>query len=350
VIRNTTIQWLLDSAEPWTRYRALADLLGRPEEDADVAAARAAMVAHPGVQGLIAQAAAWPGRPIGRHNDASHPIYALSTLADFGLRGDDPGLDRAVAAVLAHQSADGALQSVLNVAPAFGGTGEDTWSWALCDAPTLLYALLALYLTPSPSPAKRGERQAPPSLTGRGGGEVGALAQAVEHLAALSDEVGWRCRCGPELGKFRGPGRRADPCPIANVYALKALSLVPEHLDSLATRQGAEMLLSHWERRAEVKFYLFGIGSDFRKLKYPFVWYDLLHVADVLSRFPFLHADARLREMIAAITAQADAQGRYTAGSMYQAWKGWSFADKKQPSPWLTFLALRLQARIAAHG
>ena len=54
--------------------------------------------------------------------------------------------------------------------------------------------------------------------------------------------------------------------------------------------------------------------------------------------------------MLAAITAQADAQGRYTAGSMYQAWKGWSFADKKRPSPWLTFLALRVQQRVGAAG
>jgi hypothetical protein len=31
---------------------------------------------------------------------------------------------------------------------------------------------------------------------------------------------------------------------------------------------------------------------------------------------------------------------------MYRAWKGWSFADKKNPSPWLTFLVLRLQRRV----
>jgi hypothetical protein len=317
-------QWLLGSAEPWTRYRALVDLFDRPESAPEVETARAAMLAHPQVQGLIAQAATWPGRAILRHNDASHPIYALSTLADFGLRRDDPGLDRAAEAVLAHRSADGALQSVLNVAPSFGGTGQDTWSWALCDAPTLLYALLAMGLGAEP-----------------------AVRAAVEHLVNAADEVGWRCRCGPELGKFRGPGRKTDPCPIANVYSLKALSFVREHLDSPATRRGIEMLLGHWEHRGDAKFYLFGVGSDFRKLKYPFVWYDILHVADVLSRYPLLHADPRFREMVAAITAQADVEGRYTAGSMYQAWKGWSFADKKQPSPWLTFLALRIQRRVS---
>jgi len=45
---------------------------------------------------------------------------------------------------------------------------------------------------------------------------------------------------------------------------------------------------------------------------------------------------------------QADAQGRYTAGSMYPAWKGWSFADKKLPSPWLTLMALRIAKRAGA--
>ena len=53
-------------------------------------------------------------------------------------------------------------------------------------------------------------------------------------------------------------------------------------------------------------------------------------------------------DMVETITAQADDTGRYTAGSMYRAWKGWSFADKKQPSPWLTCLVLRLEKRIGA--
>ena len=129
---------------------------------------------------------------------------------------------------------------------------------------------------------------------------------------------------------------------IANVYALKALAQVPEMRDGPATRAGVEMLLSHWEQRGQQKYYLFGIGADFCKLKYPFVWYDILHVADVLSRYPTARTDPRFQEMVNAIAAQADEDGRYTAGSMYQAWQGWSFADKKHPSPWLTFLALRV--------
>ncbi len=323
--------WLLESDEPWTRYRTLVDLLDRPEDDPEVQAARQAMLEHPAVQEFIAEAATWPGYALKRHNDAGHPIYKFSTLADFGVRADDPGPALSVAegmvagieAVLAHQSPEGAVQTLMNIPERFGGTGEDMWTWILCDAPTLLYALLAMGL-----------------------GDDKRVQRAVEHLVGLVDDNGWRCKAAPELGKFKGPGRREDPCPIVNVYALKALSQVPELLDSPATRTGAEMLLWHWEHQAERKIYMFGIGTTFRRLKYPFVWYDVLHVVDVLSRFAFVHTDPRFQEMVETITAQADEESRYTAGSMYRAWKGWSFADKKNPSPWLTFLVLRLQRQI----
>ena len=320
------IQWLLDSDEPWTRYRTLVDLLDRADEDPDVQAARAELLAHPQVQGLITEAAAWPGYALKRHNDAKHTIYRLSTLADFGVQASDPGMAPVVEAVMAHQSPEGAFQTLVTVAKGYGGTGADMWAWMLCDAPTLLYGLLAMGL-----------------------GEDERVQRAIHHLVRLVEENGWRCSVAPEFGgKFRGPGRKVDPCPIVNVYGLKALSQVPELLDSSGAHTGAEMLLWHWEHQGQRKLYMFGIGTDFRKLKYPFVWYDLLHVVDVLSRFPFTRADPRLGEMVKAITTQADEKGRYTANSMYRAWKGWSFADKKNPSPWLTFLILRAIKRLHA--
>ena len=110
-----------------------------------MAAARSAMLAHPQVQGLIAAAATWPGGPIKRHNDASHALHKLTVLADMGVRENDPGMPEVVQAALAHVSNEGALLSVLNIAPAFGATGQDTWTWMMCDAPALLYALLLFH-------------------------------------------------------------------------------------------------------------------------------------------------------------------------------------------------------------
>jgi len=323
---NAVIEWLANSTEPWTRYRTLVDLLELPETEPDVIKARQEMLSHPDVRGLIETAATWGETTLKRHNDASHPIYAISTLADFGVRTTDPNMKLVADKILAHQSPEGPFQTVINIPKAFGGDSTDHWTWIICDAPTLLYCLIAFGLENDPR-----------------------VRLATDHLVSLLDENGWRCRCAPELGRFRGPGKKDDPCPIANVYALKALSIA-SYQDGPAVHIGTEMLLSHWAGEIGPKMYLFGVGSDYRKLKYPFVWYDILHVADVLSHYPFIYSDVRFQNMIDVITQQADQDGRYTATSMYKAWKsspsgGWSFADKKSPSPWITFLVLRLQKR-----
>lgn len=319
----TITDWLLSSAEPWTRYRTLLDLLACPESELETDAARRDMIQHPQVRTLIAAAAGWGERALTRHNDAAHPLYALSTLADFGLRASDPGMAEIAEKALARQSPEGAFQTLLFIPAAFGGSNDDLWSWIACDAPTLLYALASFGL-----------------------GDDVRVQRSAQHLAGQSAENGYRCTAAAALGRFHGPGRRQDPCPVANVYALKALSLFPKHRQEPAVQHAAEALLDHWARRKEKKYYLFGMGTDFRKLKYPYVYFDILHVLEALSRYPFVHADARFKEILAAVTSQADGLGRCTAGSMYQSWKGWSFADKKTPSPWLTFLVQRIVQRV----
>ena len=91
---------------------------------------------------------------------------------------------------------------------------------------------------------------------------------------------------------------------------------------------------------------MFFMGTDFRKLKVPFVWYDLMHVLDVLSRFPWLRGDPRLLDMLETMSAKADPQGRFTLESVWTAWKEWEFGQKKAPSRWLTLTAWRIRQRM----
>ena len=198
------LDWLLSSSEPWTRYRTMIDLLERPEEDPSVRQARTEMLEDMAVQSLLKSASAIEYTPFKRHNDAGHPLYRLAVLADFGLNSSDPGVLPLLQALLSHQSSDGAYQSLVNISPSFGGTGKDSWSWMACDAPSVLSILLKM-----------------------GKGSQPGFQQGLDHLAALVKENGWRCAVSAEIGKFHGPGRRADPCPIANVSALNALSLSP---------------------------------------------------------------------------------------------------------------------------
>ena len=111
-------------------------------------------------------------------------------------------------------------------------------------------------------------------------------------------------------------------------------------------RSGAECLLTLWEHSREKYPFLFHMGTDFRKLKAPFIWYDILHVADVLSQMDWPRDDPRFHEMIDIIKTKADDDGRYTAESVWMAWKGWDFAQKKSPSPWITFTVLRILKRL----
>ncbi len=316
------LDWLLTSEEPWTRYRTRLDLLEQDDDAPEVIQDRADMLSHPQVRNLISLAQTWPGYPLKRHNDAKHPLQSLTVMADIGIKNTDLGVAGIIKKIIAHQSPEGAFETQLELYKSFGGLEGEHWVWMGCDAPVLLYVLTVFGLE-----------------------NVIPLQIAKDHLLSLAADNGWRCSASPILGKFRGPGKKDDPCPIANLQALKALSLDTSLLSDQRITNGVEMILNHWEDQGKKKYYLFGIGTDFKKLKYPLVWYDLLHVTDVLSRFRDVLDDPRFKHMIQTILDQADDQGRYTASSMYMAWKGWSFADKKQPSPWLTFLVRRIQKR-----
>ncbi len=126
---------------------------------------------------------------------------------------------------------------------------------------------------------------------------------------------------------------------------LKAVSQVPARHDSEAAHTGAEALLTLWEQRRKRRPYLFAMGTDFAKLKVPHVWYDILHVTEVLSSFVWLRDDPRLAAMVEIVKAKAGDDGRFISESVWMAWKDWDFGQKREPSPWLTFSARRMLAR-----
>jgi hypothetical protein len=318
---NPPIDWLL-AGEPWIAYRARRDLLGQPETDPAVAQARTDMLADAQVQGLVNELSNWPGTVIASHKSAGQPFHKLTFVADLGLRAGDPGMEGIIGRILEHQSGEGPFQLPANIPEHFGGTGKDTWAWALCDAPLLLYALAKFGL------------------------QVDGRVEAAAHsLVGLVRENGWPCAVSKELGKFRGPGRKEDPCPYATLAMLKALSEMDEWRDSPACHQGAETLLRLWSESITEHPYIFYMGTDFRKLKVPFVWYDLMHVLDVLARFAWLYEDTRFMELVMVMHSRMDQDGKFTSESIWTAWKGWEFAQKKQPSRWLTLMAWRTLLR-----
>ncbi|MBI5035671.1 MAG: hypothetical protein HZB51_34700 [Chloroflexi bacterium] len=318
----TLTDWLLEGPA-WIQYRTRIDLLKQKENHADVIAARQAMIADSQIRALVHDLADFPGPVLNSHKSAGHPLHQLAFLADIGLHADDPGIDKIIARIVKHQATEGPFQVLMNIPKHFGGSGKDEWAWALCDAPAITFSLLKFGLS-----------------------DDARVQRSVDYLTGLVRENGFPCAVSKELGKFRGPGSKADPCPYPNLLMLKVFAQSPKTRNSRAAHIAAETLLTLWSISKKQHPYMFFMGTDFRKLKAPLVWYDILHVLDVLSQFSWLKNDKRLRDMASVVQKQADENGRFTPTSIWKAWDKWEFGQKKEPSRWVTLIAQRALKRI----
>ncbi len=221
---NPPMDWLLEG-EPWIEYRTRLDLLGQSEKEPQVASARQAMLDNNGVRNLVNELSDWPGTVISSHKSAGQPFHKLTFLADLGLKAGDPGMDKIIERILAHQSTEGPFTLPTNIPTHYGGTGRDEWAWALCDAPLIIYALAKFGLGNEPQ-----------------------IKSAVKYLNGLLRENGWPCAVSRELGKFRGPGRKDDPCPYATLAMLKALSEIEEFCEKSGLPDGNRDIIETVER------------------------------------------------------------------------------------------------------
>jgi hypothetical protein len=315
-------QWLLQG-DPWVVYRTRIDLLLQSLDDPEVINAHMEMITHPLVRKILDDLNGWSGAAISSHKSAGQPMHKLSFLADLGLNRLEKDIGLIAEKIMRHQSDQGPFQMMMNTPTHFGGNGVDTWAWALCDAPLLLYALVKF-----------------------GYGDDERVKRGIQYLGGLVRANGWPCAVSPEVGNFRGPGRKEDPCPYATLVMLKLLAALPDWQESSEAHAGAESLLTLWDERRERHPYMFYMGTDFCKLKVPFVWYDILHVCEVLTQFPWLHGDNRLQEMMNIIVEKSNANGGFSSESIWTAWKEWEFGQKKIPSRWLTLLVMRMQERM----
>jgi hypothetical protein len=251
--------------------------------------------------------------------------HKLSFLVDVGITEKDADFTQLVSAMKKSKSLEGLFRLPMQISSHYGGNGEELFAWALCDAPLLLYAASKL------------------------GFEKQELEKGVGYLASLHKENGWPCIVSKELGNFRGPGKKDDPCPYATLIMLKLLSLPAFSTEKTVASLGRESLLNLWEQSKTKHPYMFYMGTDFRKLKAPFVWYDILHVLEVLSLSSEVFPDKRFLEMLALVNAKADEKGLFTPESIWTAYKGWDFGQKKEPSQWLTFLIYRINRRVSLY-
>jgi hypothetical protein len=314
---NSKFEPFLKSIHPYVAYNA-AKIMNSPE----IGSFKRQMLSDTKIAAILSELKNWPGPSLSSHKSAQQFFHKLAFLADIGFTIENPDIKEIIDRVVLHRDESGIPQLPMTISKAYGGTGEQLWGWALCDAPTTLYALVKMgYLDEK-------------------------TKEAINYLSEKTNDSGWGCTVSKDLGSWRGPGKKGDPCPYATLIMTKLLIQHNPKQYEKQINQGANCLLKLWETSREQHPYIFYMGNDFRKLKLPFIWYDILHVVDVLSQIPSITNDKRFKEMLAIIVQKEKADIGFTPESVYLPWKEWDFGQKSNSSDWLSFCVRRIQLRI----
>lgn len=316
-----SIDYLLTNGEVWLQYAIRSNILNESKENIEVL--RSKTLEDNRIQAYLKDIMNFHSILVRNHKNPELPIHKLNFLLDIGFDITVPEIKRAIEEIMEHKDENGVYQSLTNIPKHFGGRGENTFGWCLCDAPLLLLALIKSEVN-----------------------YENHIKQGVDFLASKSKNKGFTCTVSSEHGKFRGPGKKDDCCPYATLIMLKLFAEIPEYQKSDFVKELVNTLLTLWENSAQEHPYMFYMGTDFRKLKAPTIWYDIVSVVDVLSRFDCARQDDRFLEMLSIIRNKQDENGLYTAESVFQKFKDWDFGQKRRSSPYLTYLCMRIFQRV----
>ena len=327
------VPWLLASDEPAARWVTLTRVLGRADDDPEVVAARAAVIADAATEDLLGRLGDWEaGDAIGGHDSPRYLPNLLVLLDEMGVRRtDDARLEAVLQAMLRHQADDGRFLSLAS----WRGTDAPVWAALPCDAHAVADGLVRYGAAGDPRVRA-------------------ALARISAGLTDTAQGSGWLC-VPDQAVAFRGPGRKADVCPQVTAEALRVFARVPAAERPAGLLEAARTLLGVWHDRGQQRPYMFGHGAQFKAGKWPATWYCALTVLETLGPYPELWtgaavpADRRaVAELGACLIAYAvSADGTVTPRSCYKGFEQHSFGQKKGPSPFATACVFAVLAPFA---
>jgi hypothetical protein len=314
---------LLESDEPFTLYRTLTDLLGLPADHPVLEEIRAQVLSDTRVRGLVKGLPSdWSTYLVKGHDKFDYPPSVLLLLFDLGVTPRDyPQIEVLLGQMRSLHDSDGRFLSLAR----FPGKPPEIGS-SLCDTHIITEALLLGGYESSPEVIK-------------------ALKYTTQHLKETSQGLAWKCEPN-SVTRARGPGRKDDICPQVTVEALRLFSYLPEASRPAGLIPAGRTLLGCWSNGHSERPYMFGHGTRFKKIRPPFFWYSIGEVLDATSRHPELVHEEAFQEMLSAVLEKADEDGKFTPESVYRDFKGWSFGQKDEWSPWTTLFLCRILKRV----
>ncbi len=315
---NAVLDWLLERENPSVRYFALRALLDRPEDDADVRAARQDIMASPPIRAILAAQSPegyWAKAGTSYTPKYQSTVWQVLFLAELGADGADSQIGRGCEYLLAHtQAPNGGLSALQGARP--GGV-------VYCLNGNLIGSLIALGYGHDP----RVQR---------------ALDWLVKAITSRRSDGATVSGLGPG---FRCSANDGLPCAWGVVKSLRALAAVPADLRSegvaAATTCCVDFLLSRDLAQADYP-YRERVSGEWFKFGFP-----LSYTSDVLEALLALAevgkaSDPRLSAAIELLRSKRGSDGRWIMQHSLNK-KMWADIEKKgKPSKWVTLRALRV--------
>ncbi len=220
-------------------------------------------------------------------------LEAAYLLAELGLSPDDPVLDGAASLIFGAQREDGRFQPVPKS--------------TILPCHTIHAAKTLCYL---------------------GYASDARLRKTFEHLLETRyEDGGWRCN------KFffgRGPETDAsNPGPA--LTALDAFRFTPYLNTDARLDLAVKFLLGHWETRAPLGPCHYGIGTQFHRIAFPFLTYNLFYYVYVLSFYESAQRDPRFLDAFSVLKSKQK-EGQIVVEHTHKKLSGLSFCKKGEPS------------------
>ncbi len=317
-------KYLLNSTESFTIYRTLTNLLDLNLDHPEVIRSHNIVLKDPLVQYLLDNLSIWDKDLVKGHNRADYLPNQLWLLLDWGIMPrDDERMKNAFESILSRQDEEtGQFLAYSEALDRKTKIKSPMWSSALCDH-NLIVSILLLAGYKNDKRLNKG------------------ILRMNELLTETAQGWGWKCVPWLHINR-RGPGRVNDICPMVVIDALRGYWMLqekekPEHLI-----EAGKSLLNCWVNRSKHKPYMFGHGKNFRLPRAPFFWYNIGTLLDACRHYSELIKTNAYRELIAISLLEFPPDGQFIPKSIYQYFNQYSFGQKKEASPWMTFFLSRI--------
>ncbi len=327
---GNAIPWLLepDDSQPAIRYYTLLDILSRDDNDKEVKAAKAAIMASEPVRVILAAQQPegyWdkPGASYGPKYRGTE--WSLVFMAQLGADGADSRIRAGCEILLSHCIASNGGLSWNGTPSGFeqcmaGIMGAALIDFGWLDDQRLQTAMEWLAQT----------------ITGEGVADASNRNTNRRYYKSRNSAPLFVCALNGNL-----------PCAWGAIKAMLALSKVPltrrtRNMQE-AVKQGVEFLLSYDPAVAD---YPFGMGNKPSSSWFKF-GYPIGYITDVLQNLEVLVAmgqaeNPKLANALDLVISKQNEQGRWLLEHTYNG-KMWVDIEKKgQPSKWVTLRALRV--------